>query len=319
MRILVTGGAGFIGSNLVERLLNEGHQVTVVDNLSGGRIDLLQDCLSNGRFRFENADLLDLETLVGIMDGHETVFHLAANSNIPEGRRKSDIDLQLGTIATYNVLEAMRRSGVREIGFSSSSVVYGEPTLVPTPEDYGPLFPISLYGASKLACEGLISAFCHNFGFQSWIFRFANICGRHSTHGVLLDFIRKLQDNPRELELLGNGRQAKPYLHVSECVDGMLYLWQRVRDRELVCCNLGCAGATSTDRIAQYLLDAMGLNDVGLRHTGGERGWPGDVPQVRLDCNRLRNLGWSAKCTSDEAVQLAAREVVQEVTCKLSS
>lgn len=319
MRILITGGAGFVGSNLAERLLNDGHEVTVVDNLSGGSLNFLSGCLLNGRFRFEKQDLLNLDALPEIFQGHDAVFHLAANSNIPEGRRKSDIDLQLGTIATYNVLEAMRRAGVREIAFSSSSVVYGEPVVTPTPEDYGPLFPISLYGASKLACEGLVSAFCHNYGFQAWIYRFANICGPHSTHGVILDFIRKLQANPGELEILGDGKQAKPYLHVSECVDGMLYLWRLVRDRQLLACNLGCSGATSTDDIARCLTEAMDLRDVELRHTGGTRGWPGDVPQVRLDCSKLNSLGWSAKYSSDEAVRLAIRQVVQEVTCRLSS
>jgi UDP-glucose 4-epimerase len=319
MRILVTGGAGFIGSNLAERLLSEGHYVTVVDNLTGGSLELLDECISNSRFRFENQDLLNLDGLPDIFSGHDAVFHLAANSNIPEGRRKSDIDLQLGTVATYNVLEAMRLAGVKEIAFSSSSVIYGEPAITPTPEDYGPLFPISLYGASKLACEALVSAFCHNYGFQAWIYRFANICGRHSTHGVILDFIRKLQANSNELEILGDGKQAKPYLHVSECVDGMLYLWRQVRDNELVCCNLGCAGATTTDDIARYLLDAMELRGVSLRHTGGSRGWPGDVPQVRLDCAKLADLGWSAKYSSDKAVQLAVQQVFQELTCKSSS
>jgi UDP-glucose 4-epimerase len=319
MKVLVTGGAGFIGSNLAERLLLEGHQVTVIDNLTGGYIEFLQDCRSNAKFRFEQADLLDREGLVGIMDGHDAVFHLAANSNIPEGRRRSDIDLQLGTIATYNVLDAMRRTGVREIAFSSSSVVYGEAAVVPTPEGYGPLFPISLYGASKLACEGLISAYCHNYGIQAWIFRFANICGRHSTHGVVIDFIRKLQSKPEELEILGDGKQAKPYLHVSECVDGMLYAWQNLRSDELNYFNLGCAGATTTDQIAQHLLDAMELSGVELRHSGGARGWPGDVSQVRLDCAKLTSLGWSAHYTSDEAIRLATRQVSQEHTCKLSS
>jgi UDP-glucose 4-epimerase len=319
MRIVVTGGAGFVGSNLAERLLNDGHQVTVVDNLSGGSLDFLGGCLANSRFRFEQQDLLNLDALPGIFEGHDAVFHLAANSNIPEGRRKSDIDLRLGTLATYNVLEAMRRAGVKEIAFSSSSVVYGEPVVTPTPEDYGPLLPISLYGASKLACEGLVSAFCHNYGFQAWVYRFANICGPHTTHGILFDFMRKLRTNPRQLEILGDGRQAKPYLHVSECVDGMLYLWRQVRDRQLICCNLGCPGATNTDAIARFVVDAMELRGVEFHHTGGPRGWPGDVSQVRLDCARLNSLGWAAKHSSDEAIRLAACEVVQELTCRWSS
>jgi UDP-glucose 4-epimerase len=226
--------------------------------------------------------------------------------------------LRQGTLATYRVLEAMRRTGVRQVVFASSSVVYGEAKVLPTPEDYGPLFPISLYGASKLACEGLISAFCHNYDFQAWIFRFANVCGRHGTHGAIVDFIRKLQQDSRQLEILGDGRQAKPYLHVSECVDGILYGW-RTAQEPLNCFNLGCEGATNAEHIARLLLETMDLGDVGLVFTGGERGWPGDVPQVRLDCTRLARLGWRAKLTSDEAVKRATEELVEEISCKQSS
>ena len=318
MRILVTGGAGFIGSNLAEKLLVEGHQVTIVDNLSGGKREFLASCFKRQNFRFFQEDLLNLERLTGIVAGHDAVFHLAANSNIPEGRRLSDIDLRLGTLATYNVLEAMRRNRIRQIVFASSSVVYGEPSVIPTPEDYGPLFPISLYGASKLACEGLISAFCHNYDFQAWIFRFANICGRHGTHGVMVDFIHRLERDNRQLEILGDGYQAKPYLHVSECVNGILYVWERAKD-QVNFFNLGCEGATNTRRIAEFVLDALDLKGVRLSFTGGQRGWPGDVAQVRLDCRRLASFGWTAKLSSDEAVRKAAAELVEELTCKLSS
>jgi UDP-glucose 4-epimerase len=318
MRILVTGGAGFIGSNLIERLLAEGHTVTAFDDLSMGRRENLADCLKSGGFRLIVADLLDLSVVEEAVAGHEVVFHLAANSDIGEGRRKTDIDVRQGTLATYHVLEAMRRTGIRQIVFASSSVVYGEAKVVPTPEDYGPLFPISLYGASKLASEGLISAFCHNYNLQGWIFRFANICGRHGTHGVIIDFIRKLQQNSRRLEILGDGKQAKPYLHVVECVDGILYGWQTAPG-PLNCFNLGCEGATSAEQIARLLLETMALRDVELCFTGGERGWPGDVPQVRLDCARLRRLGWRAKLTSDQAVKRATEELVEEMLCKQSS
>ena len=318
-RILVTGGAGFVGSNLAERLLAEGHAVTVIDDLSGGSRENLAECLRHDHFRFIEQDLLDLAATTKAMEGHDAVFHLAANSNIPEGRRSTDIDLKLGTLATYNVLEAMRLCGISDVAFSSSSVVYGEPDQIPTPEEYGPLFPISLYGASKLACEGLLSAYCHNYGFQAWIYRFANICGRHGTHGVILDFIHKLQANPRQLEILGDGAQAKPYLHVSECVDAMLYIWRNARRETLNYFNLGCQGATNTDRIAELLLETMGLKNVEIVHTGGERGWPGDVPQVRLDCSKLEKFGWKAKLSSDEAVRLATRELVMEASCRQSS
>jgi len=318
MRILITGGAGFVGSNLAERLLAEGYSVTVVDNLSGGSLDLISECRAHSSFRFYEHDLLDLEPLTEILAGHDVVFHLAANSNILEGRRQSDVDLRLGTLATFNVLEAMRRTGVSEILFSSSSVVYGEPKVIPTREDYGPLFPISLYGASKLACEGLISAFCHNYGLRARIFRFANVVGRHGTHGVMVDFIRKLQHDPRQLEILGDGQQAKPYLHVSECVDGMLYIWRNSRD-QLTFFNLGCEGATSTRRIAEIIVEAMELHDVDFRLTGGQRGWPGDVPQVRLDCTKINHFGWESKLTSDQAVQQAAFDLIEELICKQSS
>ena len=260
-RILVTGGAGFIGSNLCERLLADGYAVTVIDDLSGGSLANLAECIHHDRFRFVEQDLLDSAALTKVMAGHDAIFHLAANSNIPEGRHKTDTDLRLGTLVTYNVLEAMRRCAISEIAFSSSSVVYGEPTRFPTPEEYGPLFPISLYGASKLACEGLMSAYCHNYGFQAWIYRFANICGRHGTHGVIIDFIQKLRANPRKLEILGDGQQAKPYLYVGECVDAMLYIWQHARGDALNFFNLGCEGATSTERVADLLLNAMGLKD----------------------------------------------------------
>ena len=318
MRILITGGAGFVGSNLAERLLAEGYSVTVVDDLSGGSIELLSDCRGYASFRFYKQDLLDLEPLTDILAGHDLVFHLAANSNIPAGRRQSDVDLRLGTLATFNVLEAMRRTSVHEILFSSSSVVYGEPIVIPTPEDYGPLFPISLYGASKLACEGLISAFCHNYGFRARIFRFANVVGRHGTHGVIVDFIRKLQCDPQELEILGDGLQAKPYLHVSECVDAMLHIW-RNSEGPMTYFNLGCEGATNTRRIAEIVVEAMELHNVAFRFTGGQRGWPGDVPQVRLDCTKINLFGWKSKLTSDEAVERAASDLVEELTCKLSS
>ncbi len=317
MRALVTGGAGFIGSNLVERLLAEGHSVTVYDDLRGGSREFLRESELNPRFRFVQADLLDLDQLVEATAGHEVVFHLAANSNIIQSRSQSDLDLRLGTLASYNVLEAMRRVGVSQIIFSSSSVVYGEPTVVPTPEDHGPLFPISLYGASKLACEGLISAFCHNYGFQAWIFRFANICGRHGTHGAIVDFIRKLQSNPRRLDVLGDGNQAKPYLHVRECVDGMLFGWQHSGD-QLNYFNLGCQGSTRASRIAQMVLEAMELTAAKIVYSGGERGWVGDVPQVRLDCIKLALLGWTANLSSDDAVKLATEELVEELTCKSS-
>ena len=312
MKILITGGAGFVGSNLAERLLADGHRVTVFDDLSAGSLEFVRDCSKSQDFCFIQGDLLDPDAIRNAVRGQDVVFHLAANSDIEKGRQESDRDLRLGTLATFNTLDAMRDRGVRQLVFSSSSVVYGEPSVIPTPEDYGPLFPISLYGASKLACEGLISAFAHNYGIQSWIFRFANICGRHGTHGAIVDFIKKLRANPKRLEVLGDGRQAKPNLHVSECVDGIVYGWTHARE-QVNYFNLGCEGATSADDIAAYVIAALGLRDVEIVHTGGSRGWPGDVPQVRLDCSRMERLGWRARLTSNQAVERACHELAAEL------
>lgn len=315
MRILITGGAGFIGSNLAEYLYGDGHEVTVYDDLSLGTREFLDDLADKQHFRFVEGDLLDAELLQQTMVRHHAVFHLAANSDISRGRLFTDTDLRQGTLATYNVLAAMRKTEVRQILFASSSVIYGEPDVFPTPENYGPLLPISLYGASKLACEGLISAFCHNYGLQSWIFRFANICGRHGTHGAFVDFIRKLQNDPRHLEVLGDGNQSKPYLHVSDCIRGMLFGWKNAAESVNVF-NLGCAGSTQVHKLATQVITAMGLTSVDLVYRGGARGWPGDVPKVQLDCSKLERLGWAASMSSDEAVDLAANQLVEELSCK---
>ena len=311
MKVFVTGGAGFIGSNLVGRLLDEGHEVTAHDNLSLGRREFLVGCRGRDGFRFIEGELLEAKATFAALEGHEAVFHLAANSDIAAGARTTDTDLRQGTLATYNVLEGARQAGVRQIAFASSSAIYGEATVLPTPEDYGPLFPISLYGASKLACEALITAFQHHFDRQVWIFRFANIVGDHGTHGALVDFIRKLRGDPKQLEILGDGRQAKPYLYVKECVDAMLFCWKNASE-PVNCYNLACPGSTPVTRIAEIICEEMGLEGVEFRFTGGSRGWTGDVPQVRLDPARLSGLGWTAQLDSDGAVREAVRRLLAE-------
>jgi len=247
------------------------------------------------------------------MAGHDVVIHLAANSDIFRGLEDTELDLNQGVLATFSVLEAMRRNDVKRLIFSSSSVVYGEPTVVPTPEDYGPLLPISFYGASKLACEGLVTAYGHNFGIQSWMYRFGNIVGPNATHGVILDFIHKLQADPTRLEVLGDGRQAKPYLHVSDCVDGMLFGFEHAAAPVNVF-NLAVEDVVDVATIARIVIEAMGLDGVTVRYTGGERGWPGDVPRVGLSPRRMSDLGWTASMTSRQAVQRAAREIVAQET-----
>jgi UDP-glucose 4-epimerase len=308
MKYFVTGGAGFIGSHLVDRLVATG-EVTVYDNLNSGKTEFIEQHLSRANFQLVQADLLEPEDLQEAMKGHDVVFHLAANSEARASIEDTDIDLKQGTIATYNILEAMKLASVKKIVFASSSTVYGEAKVKPTPEDYGPLEPISLYGASKLAAEGLITAFCHTFEMQSWIFRFANVIGARSTHGVVFDFINKLKKNKSELEILGDGIQEKPYIHVVDCVAGFLYGFQHARERVNIF-NLGTASSSNVSSIARVLVEEMGLSDVVFKFTGGDRGWPGDVPQVRYDTLKMERLGWKPGYTSDEAVRRGIKDIL---------
>jgi UDP-glucose 4-epimerase len=312
MKAFVTGGAGFIGSHLVDRLMQAGTDVTVFDNLSSGRRDFVEHHLDKNNFELVEANLLDISKLNKAIRGHDIIFHLAANPDARLGIEDTDLDLKQETIVTYNVLESMRINNIKKIVFSSSGTIYGETPVIPLSEDYGPVLPISLYGAGKLASEGLISAFCHTFDMQAWIFRFANIVGERGTHGVIFDFINKLKQNHRELEILGDGAQEKPYLHVKDCVDGIIFGLQNSKERVNVF-NLGCDSSTSVTKIANMVVKEMGLKDVKFKYTGGERGWPGDVPQVRFNCDKINKLGWKAKFSSDEAVQFAVKALVKEL------
>ena len=304
----ITGGAGFIGNHLADRLVKTG-RVTVYDNLSSGRLEFISHHLEMDNFNFIEADLLDFSTLKQAIAGHDVVFHLAANPDIRAGTSTTDLDLKTGVIATYNVLETMRLNQIKKVVFASSSAVYGDTGVTPVGEDYGPLLPISLYGASKLSSEGLISAFCHLFNMQGWIFRLANIVGSRLTRGVIFDFINKLKQNPKRLEILGDGSQQKPYLHIDDCIDGMLFGMEH-SNQALNLFNLGSSSSTSVVAIANMVTKTMGLEDVEFQYTGGNRGWPGDVPQVRLDMTRMSRLGWEPRYTSDEAVRQAAREIL---------
>jgi UDP-glucose 4-epimerase len=316
MRIVVTGAAGFIATNLIPRLLADGHDVFGADNFFLGKREYVAPLTDDPRFRFHELDLLDLPRVVAFFEEAraERVWHLAANSDISFGTKYTDFDLKGGTLVTYNVLEAMRRTGVKELLFSSSGAIYGEPTVHPTPEDYGPLFPISLYAASKLACETLITAFAHNYDIRSWIFRFGNIVGPNPTHGVIHDFVLRLRDDPTTLTVLGDGTQSKPYVHVSDCLDGMMF--GHANARELVnCYNLAVDDATSVREIAEWTIAAMHIdrNAIDVRYGSGSRGWRGDVPYVRLDTRRMTALGWRPKLGSHEAVRRTIAETVAQL------
>jgi UDP-glucose 4-epimerase len=311
MRFFVTGGTGFIGSHLVDRLIASGDFVTVFDNLSSGRKEFIKQHLDNDRFNLVEADLLDLEKVKEVLAGHDVVFHLAANPDARLGITDTALDLKQETVTTYNVLEAMRVNKAKQVVFASSGTVYGETPIIPLPEDYGPLLPISLYGAAKLACEALISAFCHLFDMQAWIFRFANIVGKRATHGVIYDFINKLKRNPSELEILGDGSQRKPYLHVDDCIEGILHGFRSFHDRVNIF-NLGCSTTTDVTTIAKFVIEEMRLDNAKFKYTGGDRGWRGDVPQVRLDVRKINESGWKAKYTSDDAVRKAVRDILEE-------
>lgn len=301
MNIFVTGGAGFIGSHLVDKLIDEGNNVTVYDNLSSGKKQFLEQHLKSDNFSFIEADLLDFEKVNGGIDGHDVVFHIAANPDVRLGAQKPEI-AKKDILASYNLLDAIRENDIKKIVFSSSSTIYGETPPFPLPENYGPLLPISVYGAAKLAVEGLISSFCHTFEMQGWIFRFANVVGERGTHGVIVDFINKLRKNPKELEILGDGKQQKPYLYVEDCVEAMLFGYKN-SDDQINIFNLGCDTATEVTRIAEIVVEEMDLKDVKFNYTGGKRGWKGDIPKFQFDISKMKKLGWNASLTSDEAVR----------------
>ena len=308
--ILVTGGAGFIGSHLVDALLKE-NEVTVLDNFSSGKREFLALHRNNPNFHLIEADLLLPGALENALAGKDMVFHLAANPDVKLGAENTHVHLEQNVLATYNLLEAMRMCGVKKIAFTSTSTVYGEATKVPTPEDYGPLLPISLYGASKLSCEALISSYCHTFEMQSWIFRFANIVGERGTHGVLVDFIRKLRENPRELEILGSGKQRKSYLEVKDCVQAMLHCVHS-SDEQINLFNIGSEDAIDVTKIANIVAVQMGLVEVEYRYTGGMdgRGWNGDVLVMQLCIEKIKKLGWTPEEGSAQAILAAVKALL---------
>ena len=300
MRFFVTGGAGFIGSNLVDRLLQAGHSVVAYDNFSTGQERFLEQAHAYSGFTLVRGDTLDLDCLAEAMCGAEFVFHLAANADVRFGTQHPRKDLEQNTIATFNVLEAMRVNSVRRVAFASTGSIYGEPEVFPTPEDAP--FPIqtSLYGASKLAGEGLIEAYCEGFGFQGHIFRFVSILGERYTHGHVFDFYQSLQAGPHELRVLGDGHQRKSYLYVQDCLDAMLLAIEKAQDRVNVF-NLGTDEYCEVNDSIGWITEHLGLKPK-LTYTGGERGWVGDSPFIFLDCRKIRALGWTPQLSIREGV-----------------
>jgi UDP-glucose 4-epimerase len=293
LNIFITGGAGFIGSNLADRLSSqEGNQITIYDNYSTGFEEYLVKARSNG-VTIIKGDLLDEKSLCSAMEGHEFVFHLAANADIRFGLEDPRRDLEQNTIATFNVLEAMRQNGISKIAFSSTGPVYGEPKVFPTPEDCP--FPVqtSLYASSKLAGEALISSYCEGFGFTSYIFRFVSILGYRYPHGHVFDFYRQLLEHPDKLHILGNGKQRKSYLHIEDCLDAILTIIAKA-DEKVNIYNLGTDEYCEVNQSVAWICEYLGLNPI-LSYSGGERGWIGDNPFVFLDCSKAKALGWRAK------------------------
>ncbi len=300
MKAFVTGAAGFIGSNLVDRLIAEGHSVVGFDNLSTGQIKFLERSLGSATFHLVREDLLNADAITRAMAGSDIVFHLAANADVRFGTDHPRRDLEQNTICTSNVLEAMRISGVSRIAFSSTGSIYGDSDVIPTPENAP--FPIqtSLYGASKLACEGLISAYCEGFGFTGHIFRFVSILGERYTHGHVYDFLNQLIANPRKLRVLGDGKQRKSYLYVQDCLDAILTAIDRPASKVSIL-NLGQNEYCEVNDSIRWICEHLGLSPE-LEYAGGDRGWIGDSPFIFLDCSRMRSLGWAPRLGIRESV-----------------
>ncbi len=316
-RILVTGGAGFIGSHLIDVLLSKGNSVVAADNMSLGRRENLKSAFTNDSFELVEMDVTDQKALQKLFaeKKFDMVFHLAANSDIARSHADPSTDLNNTLLTTFSVLEAMRINDVKKLMFASTSAIYGNANGEAVTENYGPLFPASHYGACKLASEGLISSYSENYGIQAFICRFPNVCGERTTHGILHDFVKKLKKNPNELEVLGNGQQAKPYLYVKDLVSAILYVCENGKDK-VNYFNLGGNGQTPVWKIAQMVIDAMGLK-AQIRYTGGDRGWVGDVPKFAYNLDKIKAFGWQPSLNSDEAVMHAIKGILQEDLCSL--
>lgn len=315
MKTLVTGGAGFIGSHLVDALIAQQNDVTVIDDLSSGQKENLRKVTGKDSFKFVEGDLKTPREWDRILNDTSIVYHFAANPEVRAGETRPEVHFNENLVATFNLLEAMRKSrAAKTIIFASTSTVYGEPSTLPTPEEYGPLLPISTYGASKLGCEALICSYANTFQLRGLILRLGNIVGSRAQHGIIKDLIKKLRSDPSQLEILGDGTQKKSYVHISDCVDATLFSGTKFLSSEsrIEVYNVSSPDQVGVKRIAEIVIEEMGLSGVIMNFTGGVdggRGWPGDVKFMHLSIDKLQKLGWSPTRNSEEAVRLAAHEL----------
>jgi len=313
-KILVTGGAGFIGSHLVDRLVKEKKNVIVIDNLSHGKIKNIQKHLKLKNFEFYKNDITSTKNLEHLKNV-KTVFHIAAYPEVRTGVDNPSFAYKENVSKTFQLLEMIRKSNVKKIIFTSSSVVYGEPNIIPTPEKYGPLNPISIYGGSKLACEGLISSYCNTYRIKAVMFRFANVIGSRSTHGVIWDFIHKLKKNQNKLEILGNGKQTKSYIHIKDCIDGLL-ISEKNNNQNVEIYNLSNKDWIDVMSIAKIVCKTMKVDKSVIKLSGGTkdgRGWIGDVKKMRLDIKKIKKEGWIPSINSKKSVEKACIETIADL------
>ena len=313
MKAVVIGGAGFIGSNLCEALLEHGNQVICIDNLSNGRRENINEILTNKRFAFYNGDATDKEFMEEIFSKErpDVVFHLAANSDIQASASNPEVEYRNTYTTTFCILECMRKYAIKRIFFASTSAVYGDKRGIELSEDTPNLSPVSYYGAAKLGSEALIQAYSYMNDMETLIFRFPNVIGPKLTHGVIYDFIRKLDKNKEALNILGDGKQTKPYIYVKDLVEAIIDFTDNAKAGVEIY-NLGVSGATSVKKIADIICEELGLGNVRYEYTGGESGWKGDVPQFQYCLNKIHKAGWKAQYSSDEAVRKTVRDAIRE-------
>jgi UDP-glucose 4-epimerase len=313
-KTLITGGAGFIGSHLVDRLMQQGHKVTALDNLSNGSLGNLQRWINHPRFKFIKADLKNQKNIARVIKGHSSIFHFAANPEVRVGETNPQVHFEENLMATFNLLEAVKRtSSVKTLVFASTSTVYGQASVLPTPETYAPLIPISTYGASKLGCEALISSYAHSFSFRALIIRMANIVGPRSNHGVIIDFVKKLKADSSFLEILGDGTQNKSYMYIADCIEAIIQLTDACPKENVEIFNLGSTDQINVKRIADIIVGEMQLSKVQyLFRPGAEdgAGWKGDVKNMQLSIGKLTETGWKPKYASEQAVRLTTRSLL---------